>query len=174
LDSVSQDAAYAIYSLKYIPCLDAVMAEVARILKPGGLFVVYDLLKTDAYDEKNAKHRSLFEQLEYACGMPSIHHRSELVELAGRNGLQLIESIDLCQETGLPFYYCFNNSALFLWLIRSALVDRLIHFGELTKVLPKGFHRFNKRFLSGTVNAIVSAGELGILSGAEIMLYKRA
>jgi sterol 24-C-methyltransferase len=57
LDGASQDAAYAIYSLKYIPRLDFVMAEVARILRPGGLFVVYDLLKTDAYDEKNEKHR---------------------------------------------------------------------------------------------------------------------
>lgn len=49
LREASQDAAYAIYSLKYIPRLDSVMAEVARILKPGGLFVVYDLLKVSLW-----------------------------------------------------------------------------------------------------------------------------
>lgn len=51
------DAVYAIYSLKYFSDLTPVLREIARIMKPGGLFLIYDLVKTNNYDEENPKHR---------------------------------------------------------------------------------------------------------------------
>jgi hypothetical protein len=44
---------------------------------------------------------------------------------------------------------------------------------QFLRILPPGFHRFNRVFLSGTVDKIVRAGELGILSGAEILMFRR-
>lgn len=54
LATASQDAAYAIYSLKYLPNLGPIFAELARVIKPGGLLLVYDLLKTDKFDPSDA------------------------------------------------------------------------------------------------------------------------
>lgn len=69
LDSGSQDAAYAIYSLKYFPQLDGVMKETARILKSKGKLVVYDLIKTDSYDQGKQEHREV-RKLEHSLLFP--------------------------------------------------------------------------------------------------------
>ncbi|KIH58133.1 hypothetical protein ANCDUO_11666 [Ancylostoma duodenale] len=97
LADASKDAAYAIYSLKYFPHLDGVMKEVdvitiadpasmkvSRVLKQGGRFLVYDLMKTEKYDKDNEEHVEIVEGLEYACGMPSLHTREGLVSAAER------------------------------------------------------------------------------------------
>ncbi|VDK56597.1 unnamed protein product [Gongylonema pulchrum] len=69
------DCAYAVYALKYLEDLRPALQEVNRILHPGGLFLVYDLLKTDKYDVDSIEHRTVVENLEYGCGMPSLHTR---------------------------------------------------------------------------------------------------
>lgn len=56
---------------------------------------------------------------------------------------------------------------------RNPVVGHLIKVGQVLRILPSGFHFFNKVFLSGTVNKIVRAGEMGILSGAEILLFQK-
>lgn len=58
----SQDAGYAIYSLKYFLELETVMKEIGRIIKPKGIFIVYDMLTTDSFDEENKKHRYALAQ----------------------------------------------------------------------------------------------------------------
>lgn len=52
----SFDCAYAIYSLKYFVDLEPILKEVARVLKPGGRFVIYDLIKTSNFDENRPEH----------------------------------------------------------------------------------------------------------------------
>jgi len=169
----SKDTAYAIYALKYFVNLEPILKEVNRILKPKGLFVIYDLIKTDKYDENNKEHREIVEGLEYACGMPSLHFREEMIEKANDAGLKLIESIDLGKETGLPFYYCFTSSPFFMWLVQSPVISSLIKIGQYLRILPSGFHRFNDIFLAGTVDKIVRGGQEGILSGGEILLFEK-
>uniref|UniRef100_A0AC34GRP8 SAM-dependent methyltransferase Erg6/SMT-type domain-containing protein n=1 Tax=Panagrolaimus sp. ES5 TaxID=591445 RepID=A0AC34GRP8_9BILA len=193
----SKDAAYAIYALKYFVDLDPILKEVSRILKPKGLFVIYDLVKTEKYDENNAEHKKTIEGLEYACGMPSLHKRDEMIAKAKTSGLEyacgmpslhkrdemiekaktsgfnLKETIDLGEETGFPFYYCFTSSPLFMWMVESPIISTLIKIGQAIKILPSGFHRFNDTFLAGTVAKIVKGGQMGILSGAEIMVFEK-
>lgn len=48
--------------------------------------------------------------------------RKEIVNLAKIYGLELAESINLDEETGNPYYFCFSHSPLFLWLIRLVLL----------------------------------------------------
>jgi sterol 24-C-methyltransferase len=55
-ENQSFDCGYAIYSLKYFVNLEPILQEIARVLKPGGRFVVYDLVKTSNFDEKCEEH----------------------------------------------------------------------------------------------------------------------
>lgn len=173
LDNASYDAAYAVYSLKYFPQLDGVMKEVSRVLKRGGRFLVYDLIKTEKYDPSNESHAEIVEGLEYACGMPSLHTRAEMLAAAERYGLTLEEEEDLAIINGNPFHYCFSHSPTFMWLVESPFIKSLVSVAQKLRILPQGFHNFNKVFLSGTVEKIVNGGRLGILSGSKIFVFTK-
>ncbi|CAI2349150.1 unnamed protein product [Caenorhabditis sp. 36 PRJEB53466] len=168
------DVAYAIYSLKYIPSLEKVMKEIQRVLKPGGKFIVYDLIKTNDYDENDEEHVKTLYHLEYACGMPSLHTQKEVEESAEASGMPLIERENLEETYGnRAFHYCFSSSPLFMWLVSSPVIDHTIRMAEIMRILPEGFKQFNRTFLCGTVNSIVEGGRMGILSGANILLFQK-
>ncbi|MCP9259483.1 Sterol 4-C-methyltransferase strm-1 [Dirofilaria immitis] len=97
----------------------------------------------------------------------------EMISAAKIYDFELAENIDLDRETGNPYYFCFSHSSLFMWLINSSLVDWIISIAQAFHIMPKGFLRFKQIFLAGTVNNIVHAGKLGILSGSEILLFQK-
>ncbi|UMM21349.1 hypothetical protein L5515_003067 [Caenorhabditis briggsae] len=168
------DVAYAIYSLKYIPNLEKVMEEIQRVLKPGGKFIVYDLIKTNDYDKDNQLHFETLHHLEYACGMPSLHTQSEIEKSASSSGMALIEQENLEETFGnRAFHYCFSASPFFMWLVTSPVIDHTIRLAEIMRILPAGFKQFNRTFLCGTVNSIVEGGRMGILSGADILVFEK-
>ncbi|KAF7635973.1 SAM_MT_ERG6_SMT domain-containing protein [Meloidogyne graminicola] len=107
------------------------------------------------------------------CGMPPLHSRNEIIKEANLANFVLIKYINLEEIIGKPFYYCFSNSKIFMWMMESLLIKHLINIAQFLHILPPGFNRFNKIFLFGTVNKIVKAGKLGILSGSEILLFKK-
>uniref|UniRef100_A0A1I7XBC9 SAM_MT_ERG6_SMT domain-containing protein n=1 Tax=Heterorhabditis bacteriophora TaxID=37862 RepID=A0A1I7XBC9_HETBA len=144
----TQDAAYAIYSLKYFAKLDAVMSEVARILKPHGKFLIYDLIKTERYNENNEEHRNIIEGLEYACGMPSLHTKEELVQTAAKFGLVLKEHEDLEKTNNTPYHYCFSHSQLFMWLVESPIIGESKKGGSEWKSERKIFLKIKKLRIS--------------------------
>ena len=49
------DAVYAIEATVHAPSLEGIYSEIFRVLKPGGVFGVYEWLMTDNYD--NDKNR---------------------------------------------------------------------------------------------------------------------
>lgn len=168
------DVAYAIYSLKYIPNLEKVMKEIQRVLKPGGKLIVYDLIKTNDYDEDNEEHFKTLHHLEYACGMPALHTQREIEQSAEDHGMPLVDQENLEETYGnRAFHYCFSSSPLFMWLVSSPVIDHTIRMAEIMRILPAGFKQFNRTFLCGTVNSIVEGGRMGILSGADILLFEK-
>ena len=53
------DKAYAIEAMTYSPSLHSAYSEVFRVLKPGGLFAVYELVTTDNYNPGDPYHRQI-------------------------------------------------------------------------------------------------------------------
>ena len=53
------DAVYAIEATVHAASLKGVYSEIFKVLKPGGVFGVYEWFMTDAYDNDNPRHRSL-------------------------------------------------------------------------------------------------------------------
>jgi sterol 24-C-methyltransferase len=60
----SFDAVYAIEATVHAPSLEGVYSEIFKVLKPGGVFGVYEWLMTDDYDPNNAKHREICHGIE--------------------------------------------------------------------------------------------------------------
>jgi sterol 24-C-methyltransferase len=55
----SFDAVYAIEATVHAPSLEGIYSEIFRVLKPGGVFGVYEWLMTDAYDNNNPEHKAI-------------------------------------------------------------------------------------------------------------------
>ena len=50
--------------------LEEVYTEIARVLKPGGLFASYEWVATKKYDPKNARHVQIIDEINFGNGLP--------------------------------------------------------------------------------------------------------
>lgn len=60
-DDDTFDAVYAIQPMTYVSNHAFTFAEVLRVLKPGGRFVINDVAALDAYDRDDERHRTLIQ-----------------------------------------------------------------------------------------------------------------
>ncbi|KAL8885022.1 MAG: hypothetical protein Q9192_006718, partial [Flavoplaca navasiana] len=63
------DFVYAIEATVHASSLEAVYTEIARVLKPSGVFGVYEWLMTDKFDDKNEKHVEIRQRIERGNGV---------------------------------------------------------------------------------------------------------
>jgi sterol 24-C-methyltransferase len=101
------DAVYAIEATVHAPSLAGVYSEIRRVLKPGGVFGVYEWVMTDAYDASNLIHRQIRLDIEQGDGISNMVTASEALAAFAEAGLELLETEDLAQAEsyGGPWYW---------------------------------------------------------------------
>jgi cyclopropane fatty-acyl-phospholipid synthase-like methyltransferase len=171
VDDGSFDGGYAVYALKYFDRLEPVFAEIARALRPGARFVVYDIVKTNRFDGENPAHTRVVSGFEYACGMPDLHTVEQIADAAKPHGLVERARADLSEH--YPWYYFFETTPLLPWLVGSPTVRRMVRGLERLRLLPTGFAEFNDTFASGTVHALLEGGRAGIISGSAMLVLEK-
>lgn len=102
----SFDAVYAIEATVHAPVLEGVYSEIYKVLKPGGVFGVYEWVMTDAYDENNEEHRKIAYGIEVGDGIPKMYKR-EVAEQALKNvGFEIEYANDLADnDDEIPWWY---------------------------------------------------------------------
>ncbi|KAG7193002.1 Delta(24)-sterol C-methyltransferase [Scheffersomyces spartinae] len=100
------DAVYAIEATVHAPVLEGVYSEIYKVLKPGGVFGVYEWVMTDAYDETNEEHRAIAYGIELGDGIPKMYKR-EVAEKALQNaGFEIEYQQDMAdKDDDIPWYY---------------------------------------------------------------------
>ncbi|KAL6713052.1 Delta(24)-sterol C-methyltransferase [Lecanora helva] len=104
----SFDAVYGIEATAHAHSLEAAYREIYRVLKPGGVFGLYEWLMTDRYDDDNPQHRTLRRGIEQGDGIPQMVTIAEAVRAIKAAGFILELHEDLAERpdaSARPWYY---------------------------------------------------------------------
>ena len=102
----SFDAVYAIEATVHAPTLEGIYSEIFRVLKPGGVFGVYEWLMTEKYDNDNLHHRDIRLGIEQGDGISNMCKVSEALEAIEASGFDMLMHKDLAAgDDPLPWYW---------------------------------------------------------------------
>jgi sterol 24-C-methyltransferase len=125
-DDAVFDAVYAVQPMTYVTDHAFTFAEVMRVLKPGGRFVINDVAALDTYDRDNERHRTL------------IQHTRELTVFGGFWYYKYWE--DAYRNAGFELVSSVGRSAVEMIKKEVALFDKYeaaFKFLAKTRVIPK-------------------------------------
>jgi len=166
------DAVYAIEATVHAPSLEGIYSEIFRVLKPGGVFGVYEWLMTENYDNDNPHHREVRLGIEQGDGISNMEKISVALDAVKAAGFNLEFHEDLAdRDDPAPWYwpldadfkYC-NTFMDFLTVLRMTKIGRgMIHkflgFGETVGVIPTGVQK--------TADSLALAADCLVAGGKE-------
>ncbi|KAK3336370.1 S-adenosyl-L-methionine-dependent methyltransferase [Cercophora scortea] len=181
----SFDAVYAIEATVHAPKLAGVYGEIYRVLKPGGVFGVYEWLMTDEYDSKNLEHRDIRLAIEEGNGISNMVTISEGLGAMKEVGFELLHHEDLAaRPDALPWFWPiagelrYMQSYLdFFSVVRMTHTARgLVHaftgFLELVGLAPKGTKKTADALAKGA-DGLVAGARKGLFTPMYLMVGRK-
>jgi ubiquinone/menaquinone biosynthesis C-methylase UbiE len=160
----------AIYSLKYFSDLKPLLREVERVLKPGALFVTYNIVRSPAVDQQEDVDMEAVRRFEYSTGMPKLRTAAEMIAAADACGMRCVENSEIIGTA--PWYHYLENPLLPV-LVGSKAIKGAMRVLERMRVLPHGCARFQETFFDGTVLGLLHAGRRGVLVGSNVLVFRK-
>eukprot|EP00933_Yihiella_yeosuensis_P071497 TRINITY_DN79700_c0_g1_i3.p1 TRINITY_DN79700_c0_g1~~TRINITY_DN79700_c0_g1_i3.p1 ORF type:complete len:366 (-),score=60.19 TRINITY_DN79700_c0_g1_i3:206-1303(-) len=169
----SFDKIFGVYTLKYSSDLKTVFDEAFRCLKPGGLFLSYEILVTDKYDRNDPKHRAYVEDISSSTCMPPLWPAQAMRDAASNAGFVKSDEEDIGSRSDAdPWYSCFTRRGIHQ-VLTFPLTKVLVMIAEKIYILPAGFTDFYQHLLVHPTTDFVNAGRLGIISGTVVMTWRK-
>jgi sterol 24-C-methyltransferase len=181
----SFDAVYAIEATCHAPSLEGVYSEIFRVLKPGGIFGVYEWLMTDKYDANNPHHREIrlgIEQGDGIANMVKVEEGHRAIKMAGFE-LQHAEDMSLRPDL-IPWYYPIAGDFKYmgsLWDFFTVLrmtkpvrgmVQRLLSVLEVVRLAPGGSAK-TAASLARAADSLVAGAKEGLFTPMYLMIAKK-
>ena len=150
----SFDAVYAIEATVHAPSLYGIYSEIFRVLKPGGVFGVYEWLMTDNYDNDNPRHREIRRGIEEGDGISNMDTVDTALKAIKDAGFILELNEDLAdRDDPAPWYWpldgnfkhCSTIGDVFtiarMTKLGRGTIHRLLGVGETVGVIPPGVQK---------------------------------
>lgn len=181
----SFDAVYAIEATVHAPDLEGVYSEIFRVLKPGGIFGVYEWFMTDAYDNSNPEHRKIRLGIEQGDGISNMVKISEGLTAFKNAGFHLLRNEDLADRPdSIPWYYPLAGSfehltspwdiftiARMTWWGRG-LAHRFVGAMEKLHVFPQGSQK-TADSLAEAADCLVAGGKKKLFTPMYLMIGRK-
>ena len=177
VEHASFDAVYAIEATCHAPTRQSIYGEIARIVKPGGLFAMYEWCMTPDYDPKNEQHRDVKHFIERGNGIAELSSFEQVHQALDEVGFEVLEARDRAFECApsLPWYSTLDERSLKnlpRTPIGRKLTNVLTGAFERVGVLPKGTQEVSS-ILNAGADRLVSGGKLGIFTPMYYVLARR-
>lgn len=179
------DAVYSIEATVHAPDLKNVYGEIFRVLKPGGVFGLYEWVLTDKFDETNPEHAKIIYGIELGDGIPKLITLKFAEQSLIDAGFEIEYKDDLAQRNKeIPWYsplagnfkYCFSYKDC-LTLFRSSRIGRfftylLIQFLEFFNIVPSGSKKIVLALEEAAQN-LVKGGESELFTPMMMYIAKK-
>ncbi|KAE8391103.1 S-adenosyl-L-methionine-dependent methyltransferase [Aspergillus alliaceus] len=190
LEDASFDRAYSIEATCYAPNLSDAYSEAFRVLRPGGIFAVYEVVLTENYDPENPEHINYRKRMECVAGHPHLVTASTAMAAMQEVGFVLQAAEDLANTPGyLPWYSAIDGSfkwaggvldtvsstflTLFLRSFSSkGILYQLVRCAEKLGILHPGTHSLGAEMVRA-VEAYRIAGEKGLVTPMFLMVGRK-
>jgi sterol 24-C-methyltransferase len=167
----SFDAVYAIEATVHAPTLEGIYSEIFRVLKPGGVFGVYEWLMTDEYDNDNLQHREIRLGIEQGDGISNMCKVEVALDAMKAAGFEILRHEDLAERPDpIPWYYPLagqitNVQALsdIITILPMTKIGRMVAHNftgllEMLRLAPRGTKK-TADSLGRAADCLVAGGE---------------
>ncbi|CAM1511866.1 Fc.00g093790.m01.CDS01 [Cosmosporella sp. VM-42] len=182
----SFDAVYAIEATVHAPSLQGVYSEILRVLKPGGVFGVYEWLMTEDYNNDNLTHRQIRLDIEQGDGIAQMFKISD--GLAAMEGagfeLELNEDLAASDDDPAPWYWPLDSKLQYAQTLGDVLtVLRMNKWGrfvmhnvfsalETVRIAPAGTRK-TAESLGKAADALVEGGKQKLFTPMYLMVGRK-
>jgi sterol 24-C-methyltransferase len=181
----SFDAVYAIEATVHAPSLEGIYSEIFRVLKPGGVFGVYEWLMTDKYDNNNPHHREIRLGIEQGDGISNMEKIEVALQAMKAAGFELELHEDLADRPdAIPWYWplagdfkmmgsIFDFFTIFrMTKIGRGLVHRFVGGLETVGIAPKGTQK-TADSLAVAADCLVAGGREKLFTPMYLMVGRK-
>ncbi|KAK3656827.1 Delta(24)-sterol C-methyltransferase [Elasticomyces elasticus] len=182
----SFDAVYAIEATVHAPSLEGIYSEIHRVLKPGGVFGVYEWLMTEKYDNGNPQHRDIRLGIEQGDGISNMEPIPVALAAMKAAGFTLEANEDLADRPDeFPWYWPLSGDLRYMqsiWdfptLVRMThigrgLVHRFVGALEMIKLAPRGTQK-TADSLALAADCLVEGGKQKLFTPMYLMVGRKA
>ena len=173
------DRAYAIESIAHATSKVDVLAEVYRILKPGGLFASYDWCMTSEFDPTDAEHLHIKREIMIGDALPDISLPQDIDSALKEVGFEILVNEDLAAtvRTDVPWYKAlgaqkFTPIDFLKTPVGRTVTSRLMWLFERIGLAPKGAHHITT-ILNRGADALTRGGQLDIFTPMYFTLARK-
>ncbi|KAI9704494.1 MAG: Delta(24)-sterol C-methyltransferase [Bogoriella megaspora] len=181
----SFDAVYAIEATVHAPSLEGIYSQIFRVLKPGGVFGVYEWLMTDKYNNDDPEHRSIRLGIEQGDGISNMEKIAVALKAIEAAGFELELHEDLAdRDDPMPWYWPLSGNFKYMQSIwdfptifrltklgRSS-VHKFVGVLETLGLAPKGTQK-TADSLALAADSLVAGGQKKLFTPMYLMIARK-
>ncbi|SPO26663.1 probable delta(24)-sterol c-methyltransferase (erg6) [Ustilago trichophora] len=181
----SFDAVYAIEATCHAPNFEGIYGEIQKVLKPGGIFGVYEWCMTDAWDPTNPEHKRIAHGIEVGDGIPEMRSIKNARNALKTVGFEILHEEDLADRGDkIPWYYPIAGSLRdcqtvwdYFTVARMTKVGRAttqygVKLLETLRLVPKGTHSVGESLVVAA-DALVDGGRTKLFTPMMLFVCRK-
>ncbi|TQS32532.1 hypothetical protein Golomagni_07145 [Golovinomyces magnicellulatus] len=181
----SFDAVYAIEATCHAPNFEGIYGQIQKVLKPGGIFGVYEWCMTDAWDASNPEHKRIAHGIEVGDGIPEMRSIKAARDALKTVGFQIEHEEDLADRGDkIPWYYPIAGSlrdCQTVWdyftvarmtKIGRATTQTAVKVLETLRLVPQGTHSVGESLVTAA-DALVDGGRTKLFTPMMLFVCRK-